>query len=180
MRGRLIDLAIGMNGRQRVTLELNGDFKAAFDLLKDADLDIEIKKHRHRRSKNANSYFHLLVGKIAEVRGLGIEEVKRQLVIEYGTLAKDKDGTTVGFKLPASVDVEEIYPYVRCFDTRTEGGKLFKCYLVFKETHTMDTKEMCRLIDGTVKEAQELGIETDTPAELEKFKAYWSQAENRR
>ena len=46
----------------------------------------------------------------------------------------------------------------------------FNCYLVFKETHTLDSAEMARLIDGTVQEAQSLGIETLTPAELEILK----------
>jgi hypothetical protein len=32
---------------------------------------------------------------------------------------------------------------------------------------------MSRLIDGTVNEAKELGIETLTPAELERMKASW-------
>lgn len=177
MKGRLIDLARGMNGKQRVTVELDGDFREAFDRLQPADVEVEIRKFRLKRSKNANAYFHLLVGKIAEVRGLGIEEVKKLMVTEYGTIARDDDGLKVGFKLPASVDVESIYPYVKCFDTRVENGKSFNCYLVFKATHEMNTAEMARLIDGTIQEAKDLGIETDTPEQLEKYKSYWQQAE---
>lgn len=181
MIGRLIDIAVGLNGRQRLTVELDGDFRASFESLKDSPkLDIDIKKHREKRSANANAYFHLLIGKIAEVKGLGIDEVKRLMVIEYGTLAKDADGCTVGFKLPVSVDAATLYPYVKCFDTREENGKLFNCYLVFKQTHEMDTKEMCRLIDGTILEARALGIETDTPEQVEKFKSLWAQAEKGR
>jgi len=89
MRGRLIDISKGMNGRQRITVEIDGDFRDAYSKLKDADLDIEIKKHREKRSKTANAYFHLLLNKIAEVQGLGNEEVKRFLVCEYGTLDRD-------------------------------------------------------------------------------------------
>jgi len=175
MRGRLIDISKGMNGRQRITVEIDGDFRDAYSKLKDADLDIEIKKHREKRSKTANAYFHLLLNKIAEVQGLGNEEVKKALVCEYGTLANDEEGRTIGFKLPVSVNVDAIYPYVKCFDTRTENGILFNCYLVYKQTHVMDTKEMCRLIDGTIKEAQELGIETDTPEQLARYKEVWSR-----
>ena len=175
MRGRLIDISRGMNGRQRITVEVDCDYREAFEKLKTSDLDIEIKKHREKRSNSANAYFHLLLNKIAEVRGLGNEEVKKHLVCEYGTLAKDDQGITIGFKLPASVDVETIYPYTKCFDTRTENGKMFRCYLVYKQTHEMDTKEMYRLIDGTIKEAQELGIETDTPEQIARYKEYWEQ-----
>lgn len=173
MRGRLVDLSYGLTGRQRVTVEVNRDFREDFDRLKDAVLDIEIKKHRERRSKSANAYFHVLVNKIAAERGGSEEATKESLVIEYGALAKDGDGLTVGFKLPASVDVRTIYPYVKCFDTREENGRLFKCYMAYKQTHLMDSKEMARLIDGAIEVAKELGIETDTPEMLARYKESW-------
>ena len=175
MKGRLIDLSFGLNRKQRVTVEVDGDFRGKFDLLKDVDVDVEIKKHRQRRSLTANAYFHVLVNKIAECQGLGNEEVKKGLVCEYGPLAKDNDGLTVGFKLPASVDVSTIYPYVKCFDVREEGGKEFRCYLVYKQTSLMDSAEMARLIDGAVYVAQDLGIETDTPEQLAKYKEEWGR-----
>lgn len=173
MRGRLIDLSIGLNRRQRITVEVDRDFRKDFERLKDADLDIEVKKHREKRSKSANAYFHVLVNKIAAARGGGDEAAKTSLVLEYGALAKDENGLTVGFKLPATVDVSTIYPYVKCFDTREENGRLFKCYLVYKQTHLMDSREMARLIDGAIEVAKELGIETDTPEQLARYKEFW-------
>ena len=151
MRGRLVDLTIGLNRKQRITVEVDRDYREDYERLKDAELDIEIKKHREKRSKSANAYFHVLVNKIAAERGGSDEATKASLVVEYGALAKDADGLTVGFKLPASVDVSTIYPYVKCFDTRVENGKMFKCYLVYKQTHLMDSKEMARLIDGAIE-----------------------------
>lgn len=175
MRGRLVDLSFGMNHKQRITVEVDKDFRADFDRLKDKDLDVEIKQHREKRSKSANAYFHVLVNKIAAEQGGSDDAVKKRLVVEYGALAKDDDGITVGFKLPASVNVDGIYPYVKCFDTREENGKLFNCYLVYKQTHLMDSKEMARLIDGAIEVAQELGIETDTPEQLARYKEDWSR-----
>lgn len=170
MKGRLVDLVRGMNGKQRVTIELDADFREGFQKLKDSDVEVEIRKFRKKRSKNANAYFHLLVGKIAEARGLGIDEVKIHLNTEYGTLDRDEDGLLIGLKLPASVKPSRIYPYTKFMEDRVENGKAYKCYLVFKQTHDLDTKEMARLIDGTIFEAQELGIETETPEEI----ARWS------
>lgn len=175
MRGRLIDLSLGLNRKQRITIEVDRDFREDFDRLKDAELDVEIKKHRNRRSLSANAYFHVLVSKIAGERGGSEEATKTWLVCEYGALSKDAEGLTVGFKLSASVDVSTIYPYVKCFDTREENGKIFKCYLVYKQTHLMDSKEMARLIDGAIEVAQELGIETDTPEQLARYKEDWSK-----
>lgn len=163
MRGRLIDFSFGYNRKQRVTIELDSDFREGFDALKGSDVEVGIKKWRARRSKDANAYFHLLVNEIAVARGLSDDEVKRMLVVEYGTLARDEDGQVIGFKLPPSVHVENIYPYTKLYKQVEENGKLFNCYLVYKRSSEMDTKEMAHLIDGTVSEAQELGIDTDTP-----------------
>ena len=177
MRGRLVDIVVGFNRKQRVTIELDRDFREEFDRLHGQELDVEIKKHREKRSKDANAYFHVLVNKIAQELNEADDSVKNRLLIEYGVVAKDEDGMTIGFKLPASVDVSKIYPYTRLFDQRTENGKLFNCYLVLKPTHEMDTKEMARLIDGAIEEAKELGIETDTPETLARYQAEWRRYE---
>ena len=169
MKGRLLDFSYGYNRKQRVTIELDSDFREGFDALRNADVEISIKKWRARRSKDANAYFHLLVNEIALVKGLTDDQVKVDLVTQYGTYARDEDGMIVGFKLPSSVDVSTIYPYTRMYKEVEEAGKLFKCYLVYKQTRLMDTKEMAHLIDGTIQVAQELGIDTDTPEQKARY-----------
>ncbi len=127
---------------------------------------IDIKKYSPKRSLDANAYFHLLVDKIAEQLRIGNDECKVKMVLEYGTVATDEEGAKVGIKLPKSVNVNSIYPYAKWFDEREENGKKFNCYLIYKQTHTLDSKEMSRLIEGVVYEAQELGIKTATPDEI--------------
>lgn len=163
MKGRIIDYSMSFGGKQRITLELDTDFREGYEALKESVVEISIKKWRKRRSKDSNAYFHVLVNEIAAARGLSDEEVKHDLVVEYGTVARDDDGMRIAFKLPASVDVDSIYPYTRMYKEVEENGKFFKCYLVFKPTHEMDTKEMAHLIDGAVQVARELNIDTDTP-----------------
>jgi hypothetical protein len=179
MTGKLTDFSYGRNRKQRITIELDQDFRDQYDELADVIVDVTIKKHFNRRSLSANAYFHVLVNKIAAKQNIGDDACKAMLVMEYGALARTEDGQTVGFKLPSKVDVTSIYPYAKCFDTREEDGILFNCYLVYKETHTMDSKEMARLIDGAVYEAKELGIETDTPEQLARYKWQWAKAERR-
>lgn len=144
-----------------------------FDELRGKELHIEIKKWSNPRSLSANAYFHVLVGKIAEVQRLGADEVKRQMVLEYGTLAKDENGQTDGCMLPESVNVTDYYPYAKWFDTREIGGKKFNCYMFYKQTHKLSSAEMNRLIDGVVSEAKDLGIETMPPDELERMIGKW-------
>lgn len=175
MQGKLKSLTFDRDGSQLVTLAVQGDFRQTYDELVGKDLDIEIKQHRNRRSLDQNAYFHVLVNKIAAVLKASNEDIKTKLVIDYGVIAKDDDGQTIGFKLPASVDVDRIYKYTRLFDQRLENGKLFNCYIVYKATHEMDTAELSRLIDGAISEAKELGIETDTPETLARLRQEWEK-----
>ena len=172
MKGRLIDFSMGWNRKQRITIELDTDFREGYEALKEVDIEVSVKKWRRKRSNDANAYFHVLVNAIAEARGLSDDEVKRSLVVDYGVLARDDDGQIIGFKLPSSVDVSFIYPYTRLYKQVEENGKLFNCFLIYKHSSEMDTKEMARLIDGAVQEARDLGIDTDTPEERARWNGY--------
>lgn len=163
MKGRILDYSLSFGGKQRITLELDTDFREGYDALRNVPVEIRIQKWRAKRSKDANAYFHVLVNQIAVARGLSDDEVKRDLIVDYGTIARDDHGDKIGFKLPASVDVDDIYPYTRMYKEVEENGKSFKCYLVYKRSSDMDTKEMAHLIDGAITVAQELNIDTDTP-----------------
>lgn len=183
MKAQLIDLSFFL-GKQRLLVEIDTDFREKFERLRGKEVEVRIEEKKEGRSIQANNYFHHLVNAIANEKARrGFNEtndvVKKQLVVDYGTLATDDKGGKIGFKLPASVDVDEIYPYTKWFDTREEDGQKFNCYLVYKQTHTMNTAEMCRLIDGAVQEAKDLGLETDTPEQLAKYKAQWSAKENK-
>ena len=156
------------------TDRIDGD---RFDELSKVDCDIEIKKHRNIRSKNANSYFHVLVNKIAAETGESDEEVKIRLITSYGTLERTKDGKYMMFVLPQEADATDYYKYAVLYDQRTINGTVCNMWKVYKDSHKMDTKEMSRVIDGAVQEARELGIETTTPAELERMKQKWAEYE---
>ena len=158
---------------QHITITVTSDFRESYDALKDTDINVEIKKWRKPRSRDANAYFHVLVNKIAEAQSLGDDEVKRSLVVEYGALAKDEDGNTLGAMLPVTADMDDFYPYYRLYKTMTLEGREYNCYLFYKRTHTLDTKEMARLIDGAIYVAKGLGIDTDTPEQIARYKEEW-------
>lgn len=136
-------------------------------------LKVEIGEWREQRSLDANAYFHYLVDKIAKATNKGADEVKKQMNFDYGTIMTDDKGKKVGIKLPKSVDVDLIYGYAKWFDTRVENGIEFNCYIIYKPTHTLDTKEMSVLIDGVVQEADNLGIETKSKNEIEEMLKGW-------
>ena len=178
MRIKELEFTRDFNGNPRITVTVDKSFGPAVQKLIDGykpekAYDLAIKLHREKRSLNANSYFHVLVSKIAEVMNLGDEEEKVRLVLEYGSIMIDQNGKTVGFKLPVGVDINSVYKYAKWFDKRTESGTDFDCYILYEHTHKYNSKQMARLIDGAVYEAKELGIETMTPADLELLKANW-------
>lgn len=125
--------------------------------------------HREKRSLNANAYFHVLVGKIAESTRQSNMEIKRQLVFDYGTQL-GVIALECGMQ-PEKAGVEYAKPISEFVSPK---GRLCTQYMIYKQTHTLDTAEMARLIDGAVSEAQQLGIETKTPAELDKIKSLWA------
>lgn len=89
MTGRLVDISFSLNRKQRITLEVDSDFRNLWDKLNQEPLlDIEIKKHRNKRSRSANAYFHVLVNKIAAETGESDDLVKERLVVAYGTVAR--------------------------------------------------------------------------------------------
>ena len=136
---------------------------------------MELSQDRNKRSLSANAYFHVLVNKIAGETGAGNDEVKRDVVLSYGAVMTDDEGAKVGVKLPKSVDVNKIYPYAKWFDIRTENGKEFNCYIIYKQTHTLDSAEMARLIDGAIYEAKALDIQTETPEQIARMLGAWDK-----
>ncbi len=173
IKGTLVDHLILADGRQRITVETADDFRGEYDRLHEKEISAEIKEYRKPRSLDANAYFHVLVNKIAAVQGLSDDEVKRTLVVRYGTVERDDDGNVIAAMLPMSADIDKIYPYTRCYKTVDQDGKTYRCYLFYKRSRYMDSAEMSHLIDGTVQEAQELGIDTDTPDVIARYKEEW-------
>lgn len=140
--------------------------------LKEKPYICEIKPYRKRRSADANSYFHVLVNKIAKVVKRSDNEVKKQLVFDYGAVAKTEEGFDVKWTAREDIPVEDFVKYPKPIGEEIRRGKKFTQYLIYKETHTLDSAEMARLIDGTIEEAKQLGIETLTPIEIENLKGY--------
>lgn len=143
-----------------------------YDRLKDKDVRMELKEYREKRSLNANAYFHVLVEKIAEKQGLTHSEVHNQLIADYGCMDEDIKNIILDDSIPY-LRLETIHLRPTDATKILDNGKLYRVYIVMRGSHTYDTKEMARLIDGTVSEAKDLGIETLTPDELERMKQQW-------
>lgn len=138
------------------------------------DKVFEVAEHREKRSKDANSYYWVLVSKIADAVGKPKEEVHKQMLIDYGTWDYLEDGSPKWVILPKSKPLPTDGYY---FDTKADvtvkgansGEEQGHAYIVIRGSHTYNSKEMSQLINGVVQEAQNLDIETLTPAEVEQM-----------
>ena len=137
--------------------------------------EITINEFKYQRSASANAYFHLLVHKIAEKMRIGNDECKVRMNLEYGSPKMLDEKTLFAVQVPKGANVTDIYPYAKWVKDVTDNGVVKDVYIFYKRTHTLNTKEMSRLIDGVISEAQQLGIETITPAEKEKLIKLWSE-----
>lgn len=161
------------SGKYSVTLLL--DRVNNIEALNGADLDVEIKKHREKRSLNANAYFHVLVMRIAEALHTSNTEVKNRLIREYGAFEFIQEQIPT-FKLKAEyedamLNREDIH--VKPIGRDYADGCEWVRFAFMRGSHTYNSAEMARLIDGTVQEAKDLGIETLTPDQIERMKAAW-------
>lgn len=131
----------------------------------------EIKEHRERRSLSANAYFHVLVGKIAQAEMVSANHVKNSLIRDcmYYQYDGDKIPTfeTKAENLESMLDAEGIHVYPLGESYR--DGCVYSKFCFLRGSHTYDTREMSHLIELTVAQAKDSGIETLTPRELEEM-----------
>ena len=163
-------------GKVLITFQSNEDISQGYENLKAVELlDVTADKHKKKRSLDANAYFHVLVGKIADKLRISKPRCKNILIGRYGQIEYLDDGVPAVIKTNVDVDQmleQETLHVVPCGVDR-QGGKDINYFRIYRGSHTYDTREMSILIDGTVQEAKELGIETMTPSEIERMKSAW-------
>lgn len=138
------------------------------------EYEITIKK-KGKRSLNANNYHWMLCEQIAKILKVSKYEVHNQLMIDYGTDWRDENGDPICVLMKDNdrylrKETEHYRPTDAVEDRK---GVWYRWFVLLLPSHLMSTKEMSELIDGTVSEAKELGIDTRTPDEIERMKALW-------
>lgn len=108
-----------------------------------------------------------MIGKIAEKLQTDNESVYLTMLERYGVFAH------LIVKPSVVEKVKTEWRTVRELGEVRVNGKKGVQLQCFFGSHTYDTKEMSRLIDGIVSEAKELGIDTRTPEELSLMLEEW-------
>ena len=152
--------------------EAVGQAKTVVDGYPTGYFDIQVEKWSEKRSLQANAYFHVLVNEIAKATKSSMDDVKKQLVLNYGTPARGSDGKYAAVKVPKNTDLDQFYKYYRHIGTDENGLDM---YILFKRTSDLNKEEMGRLITGTQDEAKALNIETLTPDELARMMSRYKE-----
>lgn len=145
-------------------------------ILPGEEYEVSIKRPSKRRSLNANNYHWTLCDQIAKALKTSKYVVHNQLMVDYGTdwLYKDNKRTYVLMRDDdAYLDMKETH-YRPTDATEDRKGILYRWFVLLLPSHLMDTAQMSALIDGTINEARELGIDTRTPDEIERMKQLWA------
>ena len=153
-------------GKSVLMFSYSGDM-GQIEGLNEGIFNIEVSKEKKKRSLDANAYFHVLVTKIAEAIGSSLTEVKNQMIREYGQYEYIDGKIPTLLVKPEYLDDFLKSPSIHLKEEGMEGDRARMA--VMRGSHTYNTAEMSRLIDGTVEEAKALGIETLPPEELRRL-----------
>lgn len=164
MKSRLIDLSLSLGGRQRLTVELDGDFRETYDALHDGDVEVTVKRYRPRRSLDANAYAWVLIDKLADRLRLTKAEVYRNAIRSIGGTSE-----TVCV-MDSAVDklCESWSRHGLGWQTQRFPSKLAGCtnVVLYYGSSTYDSRQMSALIDHLVQDCKAVGIETKPDYEI--------------
>lgn len=165
MKAKLVDLTMSFSGKQRLTLELDADFREDYDALHDSTVEVTVKKYRKSRSLDANAYAWVLIDKIARRLRLTKAEVYRNTIRTIGGVSE-----TVCVVDKAVDRLCQVWSRNGLgWQTETFPSKIDGCtnVILYYGSSSYDTEQMSALIDFLVQECKALGIETMPPEELE-------------
>ena len=89
------------------------------------------------------------------------------------------DGEQFVYKTNAPLEfVRELEePHLKLAKSDVENGVEVFFYRVYRGSHTYNSAEMAKLIDGTIAECKDQGIETLPPHELNRMLERWGKNE---
>ena len=175
MKGRIAsEITFTADRKQRVTIELDEDFRPAWDGLHGEDVEITVKKYRKKRSLDANGFAWILLDRLSEKLRIPKERIYRSLIRDVGG-----NCTTVCVQDKAVDKLTESWQNNGIgWVTDTMPSKLKDCKIVilYYGSSTYDTAQMSRLLDLIIEECKEQGIETKTPNEIAEMLSLWESA----
>lgn len=164
--GLVVDYA---TNRQKITIQVNEDARKVFENLKDTKVSVDIEKYRKKRSLDANAYYWKVLTILAEKLEVSKPFMHNYMLRKYGQL-EYFDGKLAYTMLPDTPETEKkvdemqeahFSPTAKVLPGK--DGINYRSYVLLRGSHSYDTNEMSKLIDGLLTEAKDAGI---TDAEI--------------
>ena len=160
-----------------VEIALEGNVASEVEKFKGKHIDVSFKQYRKGRSLDANGYFWVLAGKLAEAMNIPKTDIYRGYIKEIGgnseiVCVQDRavDSLVNGWQRNGIGWVADTMP-----------SKLKGCtnVILYTGSSEYDTGQMARLIDLAVQDCKAVGIDTKTPAEIDDLLSIWEKADGR-
>ena len=126
---------------------------------------VEIKRHHKKRTLDQNALYWATLTELAKKLNVSNNYAHNMMLRRYGSV-EDFDDFPGMMILPDTdetqkkVEESEDYHLKPTSEVRTgKDGKAYRTYLLLKGSHSMDTSEMTRLIDGLRDECRQVGVE---------------------
>lgn len=172
MLAKIHSLQMTLDGKQLLTLELQGDFAEKVDEWRNKTLEMVLKPFTQKRTLNANAYAWVLINKLAEHINIPPVEIYKNTIRNIGGVSEVvccqekaverfcKTWQSHGIGWQAEI-----------VDSKIDGCSNVICYYGSSE---YDKSQMARLIDLIVAECKAVGVETMPPAELARLCEAWN------
>lgn len=144
-------------------------FKLQEALQDGKSLDVEVKIHRKKRSLNANAYLWGLLNDMAIILRSTPWEVYIEMLRSYGVCR-----TIPVFPEDAKRERQR-YRIVEELGAKYFDGYKILIWLVWDGSHTYNTQQFSRLLEGTIEEAKGLGIEVISAADKDLLLSSWEE-----
>lgn len=179
MNGFLKDITYARSGEYILSIYTRESCKQLWEQLGGGEITFSVKKRATPRSLNANNYAWSLIEKLATAIKSDKDTVYEEMLRRYGTGESytDEAGNEckVLFSLREGIPPSLVARHYAEVGVGYIDGKKFVHYRAIKGTSEYSTKEMSVFLDGIVSECREVGIQTDTPEMIARYKEAWNK-----
>ncbi len=162
----------------------NKDKLIAYLNTQDTGAIFDIAPHTEKRSLSQNAYYWKLCGMVAEkTKGTTSSMIHNQNLRDLGLLELFNGSKAIIYipdtetaeKQALNSDTLHLKPTSQI--KAGNDGVTYRAYVMLRGSHTFSVSEMAALLNLMVQDAEALGIEVKTPAELERMRQLEEEAE---
>lgn len=137
-----------------------GNKKQCIDWLLETEADIfEVKIYKKQRNNDQNAKYWKLLNELAKKIRMSVDKLHFEMLKNYSVRYE--------ILVPRETLLRGIEYYEKK-STIKKNDKYFNVYHVYTPSHELKTDEFAILLDGLIQEAEQQGIDSRSPSEIER------------